>query len=195
MGVRGVPAASGDNHPVHYDAEYCRAWDAGMLAHGFQTLIQRRRGAVSVRHGGSVGWVPGTVQRFLQPCLWEIRCTRAGVDEVAPNRSPGGGLRSTVFNQRGELVLEDGSGICCAEPLPRERKLTSPAERRGRDARIEGEGDREHVLPRQRASDHPHPRALRALDLSRSRGELGYADYLGRGHHHLAVFHRGICST
>ena len=34
-------AASGDNHPMHYDAEYCRAHGMpGMLAHGFQTLIQ-----------------------------------------------------------------------------------------------------------------------------------------------------------
>ena len=39
-------AASGDNHPVHYDAEYCRAHGMpGMLAHGFQTLIQTAAGA------------------------------------------------------------------------------------------------------------------------------------------------------
>src|SRR6185436_19496222 len=29
-------AASGDNHPIHYDIEYCRAHGLpGMLAHGF----------------------------------------------------------------------------------------------------------------------------------------------------------------
>jgi acyl dehydratase len=39
-------AASGDNHPVHYDAEYCRRHGMpGMLAHGFQTLIQTAAGA------------------------------------------------------------------------------------------------------------------------------------------------------
>jgi acyl dehydratase len=39
-------AASGDNHPVHYDAEFCRARGMpGMLAHGLQTLIQTAAGA------------------------------------------------------------------------------------------------------------------------------------------------------
>ena len=39
-------AASGDNHPIHYDVEYCRAHGLpGMLAHGFQTLIQTAPGA------------------------------------------------------------------------------------------------------------------------------------------------------
>jgi hypothetical protein len=34
-------AASGDNHPVHYDVEYCRRHGMPrMLAHGFQVLIQ-----------------------------------------------------------------------------------------------------------------------------------------------------------
>ena len=34
-------AASGDNHPIHYNLEYCRMRGLpGMLAHGFQTLIQ-----------------------------------------------------------------------------------------------------------------------------------------------------------
>ena len=38
--------ASGDNHPIHYNIEYCRAHGLpGMLAHGFQTLIQTAPGA------------------------------------------------------------------------------------------------------------------------------------------------------
>lgn len=38
--------ASGDNHPVHYDVEYCRARGMpGLLAPGFQTLIQTPPGA------------------------------------------------------------------------------------------------------------------------------------------------------
>src|SRR5258708_12496969 len=33
-------AASGDTHPVHYDAEYCRARGMpNLLPHGFHTLI------------------------------------------------------------------------------------------------------------------------------------------------------------
>ena len=38
--------ASGDTHPVHYDAEYCRARGMpNLLAHGFQTLIHTAPGA------------------------------------------------------------------------------------------------------------------------------------------------------
>jgi acyl dehydratase len=39
-------AASGDNHPVHYDVEYCRRHGLpNMLAHGYQVLIQTAAGA------------------------------------------------------------------------------------------------------------------------------------------------------
>src|SRR5262245_63736013 len=38
--------ASGDNHPIHYDVEYCRARGMPhMLAHGYQVLIQSAAGA------------------------------------------------------------------------------------------------------------------------------------------------------
>jgi acyl dehydratase len=37
---------SGDNHPIHYDVEYCRErCYAGLLAHGFQVLCQTAAGA------------------------------------------------------------------------------------------------------------------------------------------------------
>ena len=39
-------AASGDNHPIHYDREYCRARGMpDMLAHGYQVAIQTAAGA------------------------------------------------------------------------------------------------------------------------------------------------------
>jgi acyl dehydratase len=39
-------AASGDNHPIHYDVEYCRRRGMPhMLAHGYQVLIQTAAGA------------------------------------------------------------------------------------------------------------------------------------------------------
>src|SRR5258705_7739615 len=38
--------ASGDNHPIHYDREYCRArGHRDMLAHGLQVAIQGAAGA------------------------------------------------------------------------------------------------------------------------------------------------------
>ena len=40
---------SGDNHPIHYDIEFCRAHGLrGMLAHGFQVLCLLARSAPAV---------------------------------------------------------------------------------------------------------------------------------------------------
>src|SRR4030095_6099747 len=42
---------SGDNHPIHYDVEFCRAHGLrGMLAHGFQVLAFSAVGAGSFPH-------------------------------------------------------------------------------------------------------------------------------------------------
>ena len=42
---------SGDNHPIHYDIEYCKARGLrGMLAHGFQVLCFSAAGAGSFPH-------------------------------------------------------------------------------------------------------------------------------------------------
>ena len=39
-------AASGDNHPIHYDREFCRRHGhRDLLAHGYQVLIQTAAGA------------------------------------------------------------------------------------------------------------------------------------------------------
>jgi len=43
--------ASGDNHPIHYDVEYCRRkGHPQMLAHGFQVVIQTASGAGMLPH-------------------------------------------------------------------------------------------------------------------------------------------------
>ncbi len=42
---------SGDNHPIHYDIEYCRErGHPGPLAHGFQILCFTAAGAGSLSH-------------------------------------------------------------------------------------------------------------------------------------------------
>ena len=39
-------SASGDNHPIHYDVEYCKAHGhPGLLAHAMQVMIQCAPGA------------------------------------------------------------------------------------------------------------------------------------------------------
>ncbi len=104
-------AASGDNHPVHYNVEYCRAHGMpGMLAHGFQTLIQTAAGAglfPFMTEDSLIGFLDQS-SRFLSPVfVGDTLYAALEVDEIAPNRTTGViGLSSTVHNQRGELVLE-----------------------------------------------------------------------------------------
>ena len=43
--------ASADNHPIHYDIEYCKNRGyPNLLAHGFQVLIQTAAGAGNFAH-------------------------------------------------------------------------------------------------------------------------------------------------
>jgi acyl dehydratase len=104
-------AASGDNHPVHYDAEYCRARGMPqMLAHGLQTLIQTAPGAGLFPHlveESLVGFLE-QASRFLKPVFaGDTLYPALEVAELTPRRSTGViGLASTVHNQRRELVLE-----------------------------------------------------------------------------------------
>lgn len=104
-------AASGDNHPVHYDAEYCRARGMPhMLAHGLQTLIQTAPGAglfPYLLEDSLVGFLEQS-SRFHKPVFaGDTLYPALEVSELTPRRSTGViGLTSTVHNQRRELVLE-----------------------------------------------------------------------------------------
>ncbi len=104
-------AASGDNHPIHYDVEFCRARGMpGMLAHGLQTLIQTAAGAGMfpfLTEDSLVGFLDQS-SRFLKPVfVGDTLYPALEVNELTPNRSTGVvGLASAVHNQRGEMVLE-----------------------------------------------------------------------------------------
>jgi len=104
-------AASGDNHPVHYDVEYCRARGMPhMLAHGFQALIQTAPGAGMFPHfveESLVGFIEQS-SRFHRPLFaGDTVYPALEVSELTPRRTTGVvGLSSTVHNQRGELLLE-----------------------------------------------------------------------------------------
>ena len=103
--------ASGDNHPVHYDREFCRRHGhADMLAHGFQVVIQTCAGAGLFPHmveDSLRGFIEQS-SRFLAPVLLgDTVYPCLTVDELSPNRSTGViGLASTVHNQHGVLVME-----------------------------------------------------------------------------------------
>jgi acyl dehydratase len=104
-------AASGDNHPVHYDREYCRAQGMpDMLAHGFQVLIQTAAGAGLFPHQ-----VEDSLMGFIEQSSRFLKGVYAGdtlysaleITELLPQRSTGViVMRATVHNQRGELVLD-----------------------------------------------------------------------------------------
>ena len=84
-------AASGDNHPIHYDVEYCRARGLpGMLAHGFQTLIQTAPGAglfPFITEDSLVGFLEQS-SRFLKPVFaGDTLYPALEVDELSPNRT------------------------------------------------------------------------------------------------------------
>lgn len=103
--------ASGDAHPVHYDVEYCRARGMpNLLAHGFQTLIHTAPGAGMfpfIVEESLVGFIEQS-SRFLKPVFADDTIYPAlEVTELTGGRTTGVvTLRSTVFNQRRELVLE-----------------------------------------------------------------------------------------
>jgi acyl dehydratase len=103
--------ASGDTHPVHYDVEYCRARGMpNLLAHGFQTLIHTAPGAGLLPfmiEESLVGFLEQS-SRFLKPVYaGDTIYPSLEVTELTAGRTTGVvALRSTVFNQRRELVLE-----------------------------------------------------------------------------------------
>ncbi|WP_135466567.1 MaoC family dehydratase [Crenalkalicoccus roseus] len=104
-------AASGDNHPIHYDREFCRARGLPeMLAHGFQVVIQSCAGAGLFPHmveESLKGFIEQS-SRFLHPVLLgDTLYPVLTVDELTPQRSTGIlGLASAIRNQRGVLVME-----------------------------------------------------------------------------------------
>jgi len=103
--------ASGDNHPIHYDVEYCRARGyPNLLAHGFQVAIQTAAGAGTFAHvigDALIGFLEQS-SRFLRPVYaGDTVYPMLEIAELKPGRTTGVvTVRSTVHNQRGELCLE-----------------------------------------------------------------------------------------
>lgn len=103
--------ASGDNHPIHYDMEYCRSrGHRDLLAHGFQVLIQTAAGAGVFPHvigDALVGFIEQT-SRFLKPVYaGDTLYPLLAVSDLKPQKTTGVvTLKATVHNQRGELCME-----------------------------------------------------------------------------------------
>jgi acyl dehydratase len=103
--------ASGDNHPVHYDVEYCRRHGMPhMLAHGFQVLIQTAAGAGDFPYmveESLIGFLDQS-SRFRKPVYsGDTLYPALEIVELVPGRSTGViAMTSTVHNQKAELVMD-----------------------------------------------------------------------------------------
>ncbi len=103
--------ASGDNHPIHYDEEYCKALGySGMLAHGFQVLIQATPGAGLFPHvlgDCMIGFIEQS-SKFLKPLICGDTVYPMLVISDLKKQSKTGvvTVRATVHNQRNELLME-----------------------------------------------------------------------------------------
>ena len=104
-------AASGDNHPIHYDREFCRRrGHPELLAHGYQVLIQTAAGAGEfpfLVEDSLMGFIEQS-SRFLKPVYaGDTLYPRLTVSELKPQRTTGVlTLASTIHNQKRELVME-----------------------------------------------------------------------------------------
>jgi acyl dehydratase len=101
---------SADNHPIHYDVEYCRErGHRGPLAHGFQILSFTAAGASTFAHqiGDSLIAFVEQSSKFLKPVYaGDTLYPMLEIAGLTPQRSTGVvTLKATVHNQNGELVL------------------------------------------------------------------------------------------
>ncbi len=112
--------ASGDNHPIHYDIEYCRRrGHDGLLAHGFQVVSQTAPGAGMFPHyvGESMIGFLEQSSRFLKPVYaGDTLYSMLEVVELVEQRSTGVlKMQSTVHNQRGELIMDGAQSFLIAK--------------------------------------------------------------------------------
>ncbi len=103
-------AVSGDNHPIHYDAEFCRSRGfPGLLAHGFQVLSFTAAGAGRFPHEVSQSLVGFLEQssRFLRPVFaGDTLYPALEITGLIAQRTTGViVMRAAIHNQKRELVL------------------------------------------------------------------------------------------
>lgn len=104
-------ALSGDNHPIHYDREYCRA--AGhpdLLAHGLQVLALTAAGAGLLPHlfgGKLVGMIEVTAKVLKPVYAGDTLYPMLEIVELVRQRTTGVvRVAATVDKQTGERAME-----------------------------------------------------------------------------------------
>jgi len=104
-------ALSGDNHPIHYDVEYCRRHGhRGLLAHGLQVLCFVAAGAGQFPHQveeSLIGFIEQSAQFRAPAYAGDTLYPRLEIIELRPQRTTGVVvMRATIHNQARLLVLE-----------------------------------------------------------------------------------------
>jgi acyl dehydratase len=104
-------ALSLDNHPIHYDVEYCkRLGYPAPLAHGLQVLGFTAAGAGLFPHviGESLIGFIDVSAKFLKGVFpGDTLYPALEITELTPQKTTGiVTMRATVHNQKGELVLD-----------------------------------------------------------------------------------------
>jgi acyl dehydratase len=100
-----------DNHPIHYDAEYCkRLGHPGPLAHGLQVLSFTAAGAGLFPHvigEKLIGFIEVTAKFLKAVYPGDTLYPALTISALTPQRTTGVvAMRATVHNQKGELVLD-----------------------------------------------------------------------------------------
>ena len=101
---------SGDNHPIHYDIEFCRAHGLrGMLAHGFQVLAFSAVGAGSFPHmigDRLIGFIEQSSKFLKGVYVGDTLYPQHIITALLPQRTTGVVvMAATIHNQDGALVL------------------------------------------------------------------------------------------
>jgi acyl dehydratase len=104
-------AVSLDNHPIHYDVEYCkRLGHPAPLAHGLQVLSFTAAGAGLFPHviGESlIGFIEVSAKFLKAVYPGDTLYPALEIAELVPQRTTGiVAMRATVHNQKSELVLD-----------------------------------------------------------------------------------------
>lgn len=104
-------AVSLDNHPIHYDVEYCRRRGLkGPLAHGLQVLSFTAAGAGIFPHqigDALLGFIEVNAKFLKGVFPGDTLYPRLVITALEPQRTTGiCRMTATVHNQHGELVLE-----------------------------------------------------------------------------------------
>lgn len=100
-----------DNHPIHYDAEYCKALGhPAPLAHGLQILSFTAAGAGLFPHvigEKLIGFIEVNA-KFLKPAYpGDTLYPALTITELTAQRTTGiVAMHATVHNQKSELILE-----------------------------------------------------------------------------------------